>query len=307
MCRDSTSVEGRERNVLFFTMARNHDELNSARLFAESLREFGGQLNSSPIWLFEYEASSDDDQHLAELGVDPVSVTVPDSMRGYELAAKVHSCAEAERLVPQHIESLVWISPDSVVVSTPDLYVLDEKHDVAVRPVHVKNVGLTAGEPLDAYWSRILETTGAESSEFYVESYVDHQRLRGYFNSHSYCVRPSLGLFRRWSECFERLVHDGEFQSSSCSDDLSRIFLHQAVLSALTLSMVDHDRIRILPPAYCYPYNLHSSVAAGDRIDALNQLTSFVYEDLSIDPDRVEDIEINEPLRSWLKNKVGGL
>lgn len=298
------NLEGRAWNVVFFTMAGNRHELESARLFAESLREFGGQLRSSPIWLFDFGVSEIDYDLLTGLGMKPTASTVPDSMSSYELAEKVHSCAEAERLAPEGTDALVWISPESVIVGPPDMYVLDEDHDVAVRPVHVKNVGIEVDEPVDSYWSRVLEIAGAEESQFAVESYVDRRRLRGYFNSHSYCVNPSLGLFRRWSDCFQQLVQDDEFQSASCSDDLRRIFLHQAILSALTISMVDSDRISVLPPTYCYPYNLHSSVPAEYRPNSLNRLTSFVYEELSIDPGQIRDIEINEPLRSWLKSRA---
>ena len=290
--------------LLTFTTAGSRAELDSVKLLVESLREFGGRLSSSPIWLFDFGNWTDEDDFLTDLGVKSIPATVPETVEGYELAAKVHSCAEAERLAPSYIESLVWISPDSLVVNPPEKFILDEDHDVAVRPVHIKNVGLAVDEPPDAYWSRILDITGAGLSEFTVESFVDRRRLRGYFNSHSYCVRPSMRLFGQWFISFRKLVEDDEFQSSSCSDDLRRIFLHQAVLSALTTSMVEHDRIGILPPTYCYPYNLHLSIAADDRANTLNQLTSFVYEDLSVDPDRITGIKVDEPLRSWLKDRV---
>lgn len=290
--------------MLFFTKAGSEDELYSARLLVESLREFGGQLSSCPIWLFDFHASGGEVDHQSGLDVETISARVPESMKGYELADKVHSCAEAERLAPPHIESLVWISPDNLFVSPPDLYILGDSHDVAVRPVHVKNVGLAIGEPLDTYWSRIFEIAGIELPEFSVESYVDRRHLRGYFNSHSYCVKPALGLFRRWSECFEMLLHDGEFQTSSCSEELRRVFLHQAILSALTLSMVNPDRIRILPPSYCYPYNLQEFIPQYRRAASATELVSIVYEDRSLDPAAMTDIKMERPLESWLADRL---
>lgn len=123
-----------------------------------------------------------------------------------------------------------------------------------------RNVGVSVAEPLDDFWSRVFERVGIADTDYSVESFVDGQKIRAYFNSHSYRVDPSVGLFRRWLECFEGLVLDTEFQVSSCSDDLHRIFLHQAVLSALTVAMIDSERIRILPPSYSYPYNLNAAV-----------------------------------------------
>jgi hypothetical protein len=68
--------------------------------------------------------------------------------------------------------------------------------------------------------------------------------------------------------------------------------------------MLDPDRIRILPAEYSYPYNLHGQVPEGRRAGALNDLVCFAYEDRSLDPDIVSDIQIREPLRSWLSARA---
>lgn len=62
----------------------------------------------------------------------------------------------------------------------------------------------------------------------------------------------------------------------------------------------ERARIRELPPGYGYPYNLHGSVPADRRAAALSDTVCAIYEDWSIDPCQVDDIEIREPLRSWL-------
>lgn len=299
------TAQHRLEDILLFTLAGTDEELESAMLLIESIREFGGQMKLCPIWLFDFRSTASGDDLPPELGVRLIPSTAPDPIAGYELADKVHACAEAERLAPSGVRSLVWLSPDNLVINPPILFNLDDNHDVAVRPVHIKNVGLAVDEPPNEYWARVYRTVGIEPPKFSVESYVDGQLLTAYFNSHSYCVRPSKGLFRRWVECFETLVLDREFQSSSCSDELHRIFLHQAVLSTLTVSMIDADRIRVLPPSYCYPYNLQSSIRPDRRAVTTSELVSITYEDRSLNPEDIADISLHKPLKSWLSSRVG--
>ena len=36
-----------------------------------------------------------------------------------------------------------------------------------------------------------------------VESFVDGQQIRAYYNTHAFSSRSSLGLLGRWYECFD--------------------------------------------------------------------------------------------------------
>jgi len=64
--------------------------------------------------------------------------------------------------------------------------------------------------------------------------------------------------------------------------------------------MLDWERIRILPAEYNYPYNLQSRVPPERRARALNDLVTVACEDRSMDPAAMDDIEVREPLLSWL-------
>lgn len=188
-----------------------------------------------------------------------------------------------------------------LVVSPPVLYGLAGEMDAAIRPVHIRNVGLRKAEPLDTYWKNIYETVGVGDIDVVVESFVDRQPIRAYFNTHAFAVNPAKRLLHAWLEVFEKLISDKEFQVSACQGYFHQVFLHQAVLSALLAASLDLNRVRILPPEYNYPYNLHQSLAPDRRAAALNDLVSFTYEDRSIALAGVTDIEIREPLRSWLE------
>ncbi len=137
-----------------------------------------------------------------------------------------------------------------------------------------------------------------------VQSFVEDCRIRAYFNSGVFSVNPKARLLHRWAECFGEMVADREFQATACADVRHRIFLHQAVLSALVAKEVPEARIRMLSPEYGYPYHLQGLVPAARRAAVLNDLVCPIFEDHSLDPRSIDDIEVREPLTSWLAARM---
>jgi hypothetical protein len=289
--------------IVFLVLVSAVDQLSRARLVIDSIRSFAGPLRQAPVWVFELDPQGAPCQDLEASGVRVLPLTVPDTVRHYWFAGKVYACARAEELVAPAVRSLVWVSTDCLIIQPPLLFDLAPSFDAAVRPVHHRNVGLPAAGPVDDFWHGVYEAVGVQDVELTVESFVGAQRLRAYFNSHAFAVNPARGLLRRWFECFESLVCDLEFQAGPCQDVQHQVFLHQAVLSALIATALDPQRVRILPPEYSYPYNLHQSVPEERRARALNDLVFIAYEDRSLDPNEVDDIHIHEPLRSWLSTR----
>jgi len=124
--------------------------------------------------------------------------------------------------------------------------------------------------------------------------------IRSYFNSHAFAVNPSRGILRQWFECFEALVCDDGYPEATCQDPAHQVFLHQAVWTALLVARLDPQRICMLTPDYNYPYNLHQHVPLDRRAATLNDLVCIAYEDRPLNPSLVDDIDILDPLRSWL-------
>lgn len=289
--------------TVFLTLVRTASDRSCARILIDSIRSFGGALSQCPIWLFEanpQEAPCKD----VGTGVQIVPLSAPETVRGYAFADKVCACARAEELTTSKVRSLIWFDPVCLVIKPPLLFDLAPSCSAAVRPVHIRNVGLVSTEPLDGFWGHVYEAVGVRDIETTVETFVEGTRIRSYFNSHAFAVDPSERLLRRWFERFEALVCDRAFQTSSCQDERHQVFLHQALLSALLVTSLGPSRIRILLPDYNYPYNLHQSVPVDRRALALNDLVCITYEDRSIDPRVVDDIHIHEPLRSWLSARA---
>lgn len=290
--------------IVFFILASTANQISGARLLIDSIRSFGGTMSHYPVWLFEADPEKAPCKGLEGEGIRVFPLIAPRSVRHYWFANKVYACARAEELAAPEVQSLVWFSSDCLIINPPLLFDLDPSLDAAVRPVHIRNIGLPATDPVDDFWKKIYETVGVEDMEATVESFVDQERIRAYFNSHAFAVNPSKGLLRQWFRCFESLVCDAHFQSGPCRDKRHQIFLHQAVLSALIVTLLDPQRVRALPPQYNYPYNLHQSVPPGRRASALNDLVSIAYEDRLLNPSVMDDITIKDPLRSWLSAHV---
>ena len=286
--------------TIFLTSVRSARGKANARILIDSLRAFGGALRDCPIWVFEANSQKASCQDLSSDSIQVIPLNVPDIVRDYLFADKVYACAQAEAMATSDVQSLVSVDPTCVFVNPPLLFDLGTAFDAAVRPVHIRNVGLRATDPLDVYWRTIYATVGVKDIASTVESFVDEQRLRAYFNSHAFAINPQKGLLRCWFALFEKLVCDQEFQARACADEQHQIFLFQAILSALLATSLDPKRIRTLPPTYNYPYNLHASVPLDRRTQSLNDLVCFTYEDRSINPAAMTDIQIDEPLRAWL-------
>ncbi|MFZ1948320.1 MAG: hypothetical protein WAW06_12290 [bacterium] len=295
-------------SVVFLTLVRDDQGVRLTSLLIDSLRAFGGALRACPVWLFDASSGTAGARYRETPGVRVLPLIVPEQIEHYPFAAKVYACARAEdHAGDAGVRSLVWIDSSCLVVRPPVLFELGRGFDAAVRPVHIKNVGLRASEAVDGYWQKVFESVGVHDVATTVESFVDAERVRAYFNTHAFSVNAGHGLLREWFDCFRRLVVDRDFQAGPCSDKLRKIFLHQAVLSALVAASLDPDRVRILPPEYNYPYHLHQSVPAARRARSLNDLVCVAFEDDPPDPGGAGGLEVREPLKTWLAARLGSM
>jgi hypothetical protein len=279
-------------------MVRTPSGISAMRLLVESLRAFGGELGEYPFWLYIPDSSQLDLTGLEELNVHSVRLPIPDKISHYLFVEKVYACAWAEEHSTSEVRSLVWIDPACLIIQPPVLFQLTYGTQVAVRPVHIQNVGLTTDQPLDNYWKYIYQIVGIEDVTTSVRSFVDQRDLRSYFNTHAFSVNPAKGLLHRWLQCFSQLVNDTSFQNTACKDELHQVFLHQAILSAILGSAISAAQLRILPPQYNYPYHLQAEIPSDLRAGSLNELVCLTYEDRLLLS--TKDIKIEEPLMSWL-------
>lgn len=291
--------------IIFASGSASQRERRQAVRLIESLRTFGGAYRSAPFWLFDSVVQEWQESTSALPNVEIIPLATPPALADAILANKVCACAQAEGRARGAFDALVWVNPECLFLQPPALLDLRGDADIALRPVHLRNVGAPATAPLDAYWRTIYATVGLEITGAEVESFVDGQRIHPYFNTHLFAIDPSLGLCGRWLHDFAALLNDDAFQSGACADGLHRLFLHQAILSALLLAAIPPARRRILPPAYGYPYDLHDRIPPARRAHSLDELVCVVVEERSLDPAAIHDLAVSAALRGWLANQVG--
>jgi len=286
--------------AVVFTLVHSADDESGVRLLVESLRAFGGALADSTVLVFQ----SDPGAELRVYGdldnVYGIPLTVPPVWRGYHFAAKVYAASEAEKMAWDDAGTLIWMNPGCLVTGPPVLLDVERSLDAAFRVVHVRNVGSPAGSPVDGFWERVYHGAGVAAPEVSLESFVDRDAIRPYFNSHMFSVNPSRGLLRRWLEHWKSAVSDEEFMSGPCADEEHRIFLHQAILSALLTEPLAKGRLRELPPEYSYPLHFHDRVREDRRPTTLGELVCPVYEGVFRYPESLNGLAVADPLASWL-------
>lgn len=290
--------------TVFITLANTTRQRSSAHLLIDSIRSFAGPMRNYPIWVFTADTQDQASNELKDLDAEIIPLTIPDTIKPNWFAGKVFACARAEELAGTNVQTLIWVSSDCLVIQPPVLFELGSSFDAALRPVHIRNIGLLASDSPDEFWTQVYQAVGIDDVHITVESFVDGQRLRAYYNTHAFATKPSTGLMRMWYETFEKLVINSDFQSGACRDELHHIFLHQAVLSTLVVTRLEPQRICMLPPSYNYPYNLQEKIPADKQASALNDMVCIAYEDLPLHPGNLSNIRIDDPLRSWLEERL---
>lgn len=248
----------------------------------DSLRTLGGEFSDSQVWVFHPAQLRDLGWLQQGHGVRTIGVAIDEPYRAFPLGYKPFVAEIAEKMRPPEMDTFVWLDFASVFLRPPVLFALDPSVDITLRPVHIRNVGSPLSEPPDAYWSEIYRVAGLETPPtMCVDPFAEPGPIRPYFNCSQYSVSASLNLYGWWRDCFEALLRNERFRARACADQTHRIFLHQAIFSALVLKLIPWNRIRMLPPTYGYPLHLQKELAAVNRTKPATEVVSaLTYGDM---------------------------
>ncbi len=296
------------RDLIFTLLLGSGEDEDAALRLARSLRTFGGQYSFSPIWMLcprsEDELSEATRQELFSIGARLVTLDIPQKGARFPFASYVTAAGIAEGLAQGETRYLVLMAADTLVLQEPDQFLLPVGKSVGVCPVHLKLIGSGADEPVNDFWNLIYQLCQVnEDHVFTMQSLVDEQPIRAYFNAGLIIVRPERGLLRGWQAKFERLYRSPEFETFYLQSELYQIFMHQAVLAGCLLSALRPDEFQLLPPVINYPLHLHAKMPEKNRPSRLNDLVTCRYEeyrDTFNDPLVQELLERDDQLKIWL-------
>jgi len=190
-----------------------------------------------------------------------------------------------------------------IVMNTLECLDLGGQFGAALRPVSLNNtIGLPPGTEPNDYWEPIYRATGLDAKMVpTVSTVVDEVKIQAYYNCEIFSVDPGLGIFRKWAEILSGLLKDEKYQQTACTTFLRRLFLHQAVLSAVITTKTPLPKIKPLPLACSYPFNQHAKLPAGQAAASLNELSAVIFDNAwSAIPDWMDKIPVSGELKTWL-------
>ena len=130
---------------------------------------------------------------------------------------------------------------------------------------------------------------------------VDEVRIRPQYNAGLLSVRPKLGLLQAWRENFERTYQQPEFLPFYQEHVLYRIFVHQAILSAILLAKLKKEEMQDLGPCYNQPIFLNIDAAL------IREAVTLRYDQFKFfeEPDWDEKIDSSAAVKDWLRAQTG--
>jgi glyoxylase-like metal-dependent hydrolase (beta-lactamase superfamily II) len=295
--------DGPRRRMALATYATDPEQARAVRALARSVRERSGDYADSPI----YVVTTDPGLFPAVMGKHPALEILPlEIERGfldYPLALKAFAAALVEKRVRSSVSTLAWLDPGVIVLGPLQDLDLGDKHDAAVRPVTLANtIALPPQTAPNGYWEPIYKATGlAYAALPSYETIVDPMPIQPYFNCEVFSFNPKLGIAAEWARLLARFLQDGEYQKNACTTFLRKLFLHQAVLSAVITARSKPERVKALPLSSSYPFNQHDQLPAAKKAPSLNDLSLVIF-DYAWDkiPNWMEQVRIEEPLKNWL-------
>jgi len=292
-------------NLIFaFMQAYGEDERESL-LMAHSLRMFGGELANQPLWLMMpqklEQVSESTRQALRKLDVQINRFEVPEEALGFPFGGKVYAAAAAESLASYQADVLIWMDSDTIFAGEPAEFVLRGNVNLGYRPVMLKNISSLYDEPVNAFWSFIYERCGTPVKKIPpMTTTVDTVRIRPQFNAGILSVRPQKRLLQAWRDNFERLYQQPELAPYYQEHILYRIFVHQSILAATILTMLNKDETRDLGSRVNIPMFLEAAP------DIAREAVTLRYDEFKFfeNPGWEEKVALKEPLKKWLKAQI---
>lgn len=288
--------------MIFATLATDENERRAAQFLISSIRQYAGCYRDSQILMYSTSKETtypfrDSSGNTSQIPLSEYPANAP-----YFFADKVQAWVQAEVLLENQTDTLVWIDPLCLVLREPGQFALLQDNAAAFRPVHIQNIGLSSQSPLDYFWQAIYDQCNTPRQTESVESYVDENSILPYFNTHCFSINPKLGVLRRTAQNLKDLTQNSQFVETCLSDHIHKIFLFQAVLSATVLSCCSLSKIQILTPDYSYPFHFQEKITLQKRITDLSKITTLVYEDFGNLEKLFQQLKSSEEIRSWYEN-----
>ena len=296
--------------LIFTTIAfpAKRSETNTI-LLVESIRSFAGALSDQPVWVFTPESahqlSKNTKTRLKELDANLISFVIDESKLPFFFADTIQAVAFAESMAARDTQLLAWLDANTLMLNEPKAFLLTKDKSLGYRPVHHTLIGSRYDEPMDPFWTEIHQSCKVPQDRvFPMHTHVDVTRIRPYFNAGLLITRPTNRLFQIWHDTFFEIYRKTECQEFYSQDQRYEIFVHQAVLSGVILSLFPTEELQELPPTYNYPLHLWREDISDIRPSTIEKLVTVRHEGFYENPNWQREIPAKKPLKDWIADRL---
>ena len=290
--------------VAIATFVSLPEQERAVKALIKSVRELSGNYKASTIYVVTADPAALPCESLRQNGVEMLPLEMDRAFLDYPLALKAFAAAQVEKKTRNGFDTLIWLDPGVIVLNSLGALDLGKDFDAALRPVTLANtIGIPHGSEPNDYWQPIYRETGLDYTRLPVLTTVaDEQEIQPYYNCEVFSFNPKLGLAQEWARLLTRFLKDENYQKTVCTTFLRKLFLHQAVLSAVISSRIKPERIRALPLTSGYPFSQHEKLPAAKKSSSLNEVSVVIFDRTwQQDEQWLQRIPSQAPLREWLQ------
>jgi len=277
-------------NSAFCLLLREDEELQVS-IAIESLRRFGGEIGKSPVFIFIASDKTENLNNSIKIirnkfynqNVDIIEFQQDINFSEIPFADKISAAAEAEKILKEKFDTLIWLDSDTIFISEPYEFLIPNDFSLGFKAVHLTNIGSKCDEQIDEFWHRIYEICKVNVQNiFQIKSMIDRNNIRFYINAGLVITRTKNNIFSNWYFYFKKAIKDKIILSFIKTDRKKLIFLHQAVLSATILTNLNTYELFELSFTYNYPLHLHQKCPKYLQPNKLEDCITVRYDDLSL-------------------------
>ncbi len=281
----------------------------NALLLAESIRAFAGSLSHAPVWFYVpqngKQLSKIATNKLSALDVTLIPFDVDEEVLRFPFTGHSMAAAQAESIASGQARFIAWLNPNTIVLQEPRDFLLQDNKAFGFKPVHHTLLGSHYDEPLDSFWTLVYSYCKVPEDRIVpMMTHVEGEKIRPYFNSGLLVTRPERNLLGAWRDAFLKAYQERAFREFYQQDERYAIFIHQAILSGVILSMLTTEEMQELPQTYNYPLHLHAEDNTGARPSSLEELVTVRHEGFYRDPNWSKRILAGELIKQWIAKRL---
>ena len=277
-------------------------------LLASSLREFGGLMAKNPVCYYvpntESSLNESIENKLRKLDVEIIQFDADSLDLGFPFLGHAYAASLAEKEADKRGQNIAWLAPNSIILREPTEMKLDAKY-LGYRPVHHKLIGSEFNKPKDEFWSIVYEFCRiTDDDAFPMKTHVDAEVIRPYFNAGFLIVDPKKEILQQWYDQYSRAYLNDQFAKFYEIDDIYRIFIHQAILSGVTLKLAKREEMVELGAKYNYPLHLFNDDITPQKPQQIEDCITIRHEGFYNSSNWEEQMPASSNLKNWLARRI---